>query len=120
MQLLILKEIGIFKMNYNDILITCEFCGERKKFGKMDQVCLRKLTEEEKDEFEKKGKNPVPLEFAMRCDQCKEKGSITTLQGYSIDTTPIEIIPREKTIEIIVDREIGRFRAETFSKRRKK
>lgn len=119
MRLLILKEIGIFKMNYNDILITCEFCGDRVKFSKMDQVCLRKLTEEEKEEFKNKGKIPVLLEFAMRCNQCKGKGSITTLQGYSIDTTPIDIIPHEKTVEIIVDREIGRFRAETFSKRRK-
>ena len=119
MPLLTLKGIGIFKMNYNDILITCEFCGDRVKFSKIDQVCLRKLTEEEKEEFKKKGKIIALLEFAMRCNQCKEKGSITTLQGYSIDTTPIDIIPHEKIIEIIVDKEIGRFRAETFSKRRK-
>ena len=106
-------------MNYNDILMTCDFCGEHKKFGNIDQVCLCKLTEEEVEEFKKKGKIPTPLEFAMRCDQCKEKGIITTLQGYNIDITPIEIIPHEKTIEMTIDREIGRYRAETFSKRKK-
>ncbi|MCK4359368.1 MAG: hypothetical protein KAW92_11645 [Candidatus Cloacimonetes bacterium] len=107
-------------MNYNDILMICDFCGKKVKFGEMDQVCLRKLTEEEVEKFKEEGKIPALLEFVMRCDQCKEKGILTTLQGYSIDTTPVKLIPWEKTIEMTVDREIGRFRAETFSKRRKK
>ena len=33
-------------MGYNDVLMTCDFCGKRVKFGEMDQVCLRLLTED--------------------------------------------------------------------------
>lgn len=107
-------------MEYNDVLMTCDFCGKRVKFGEMDQVCLRLLTEDEVEEFKKKEKIPISLEFAMRCNKCKEKGILITLDGYTIDTTPIEVIPKEKMLDIALDREVSRYRAEMFSKRRKK
>lgn len=106
-------------MGYNDILITCDFCGKRVKFGEMKQVCLRPLTKDEVEEFKKKGKIPIFLEFAMRCNKCEEKGILTTLDGYTIDTTPIEIIPKEKILDMAIDRELSKYRAEMFSKRRK-
>ena len=56
----------------------------------------------------------------MRCNKCEEKGILTTLDGYIIDTTPIEVIPKEKMLDIALDREVSRYRAEMFSKRRKK
>jgi len=107
-------------MDYNDILITCDFCGKRKRFGEMDQVCLRSLTEEEIEKFKKEGKKPLQLEFAMRCNKCKEKGILTTFDGYSIDDTPIEVISKEKTLIIALDREVGRYRASEFKKFRRK
>jgi len=107
-------------MNYNDVLITCEFCRKRKKFCEMDQVCLRPLTEEEIEKFKKEGKRPLLLEFAMRCNKCKEKEILTTFDGYSIDTSPVEVISKEKTLEIALDREIGRYRALEFKKARRK
>lgn len=107
-------------MSYNDVLITCEFCRKRKKFCEMDQVCLRSLTEEEVEKFRKEGKKPLQLEFAMRCDRCKEKGILTTFDGYNVDTSPVEVISKEKTLEIALDREIGRYRALEFKKARRK
>jgi len=107
-------------MSYNDILITCEFCRKRKKFCEMDQVCLCPLTEEEVEKFRKEGKKPLQLEFAMRCNRCKEKEILTTWDGYSIDTSPVEVISKEKTLEIALDKEIGRYRASEFKKFRRK
>ena len=107
-------------MGYNDILMTCYFCGKSIRFGEMKQVNLRSLTEEEVEEFKKKGKIPILLEFAMRCNKCEEKGILTTLDGYTVDTTPIETISKEQMLDMALDREVGRYRAEMFSKGRKK
>lgn len=107
-------------MGYNDVLMTCDFCGNREKFGKIRQECLRPLTKDEVEEFKKKGKVPSLLEYAMRCDECKGKGVLTTLDGYTIDTTPIETIPKEKFWDVACDREAGIYRARILSSKRRK
>jgi len=106
-------------MNYNDVIMTCAFCRRKQKFGEMDQVCLRPLTEEEIEKFKEKKRKPLSLEFAMRCNKCKEKEVFITIEGYAIDTTPVEIISREKTIDMAAEREYGRYRASLFKKWRK-
>jgi len=106
------------KNSVDDILMTCDFCGKKERFGEMNQVCLRQLTTEEIEDFKKVGRSPLALEFAMRCNKCKEKGKLQTLDGYTIDTEPVKIIPYEKTIEMAVDKELNKMYREIFGKKR--
>lgn len=85
----------------------------------MDQVCLRTLTVEEIEEFRKKGKISTKLEFAIRCNKCKEKDRLITFDGYTIDTTPMEVISKEEMKELMIEKEINRYKASLFKKGKK-
>jgi Na+-translocating ferredoxin:NAD+ oxidoreductase RnfC subunit len=106
-------------LSYNDVLLTCDFCRKRKKFAKMDQVCLRPLTAEEIEEFKQKGKIPLKMEFAMRCDRCKECGISKTVDGYSIEKVEIEVASKEEMADLIAEKELNRYKASLFKRRRK-
>jgi hypothetical protein len=106
-------------MSYNDIVLTCAFCGRHKKFAELDQVCLRPLTIEEKEKFKAIKIKILKLEFAIRCNKCKENGKATTLNGYSVATTPVGTLTSEEIKNIAVEREINRYKASLFKKGRK-
>lgn len=106
-------------MSYNDLILTCDFCRKHKKFIEMDQVCLRPLTIEEKEKFKATKTEILNLEFAIRCNKCKENGKITTLSGYSIDIAPIDTLTLEEMNNIAIEREINRYKASLFKRGKK-